>query len=49
MDLDYLEKVKENQQAAEERTAKRRKKRCVVYRFTLRGEKKKPSSVNEID
>lgn len=29
MDLDYIEKVKENQKAAEERTAKRRKKRLA--------------------
>lgn len=29
MDLDYLDKVSDNQQAADERTAKRRKKRLV--------------------
>lgn len=46
-DLDYLEKVKQNQQAAEERTAKRRKKREKLKQKKLLAKKAKMEDKKE--
>ncbi|KAG7314550.1 hypothetical protein KOW79_021853 [Hemibagrus wyckioides] len=49
LDEDYLEKIKENQQAAEERTAKRRKKREKLKQKKLMAKKAKQESKNQAE
>ncbi|XP_076867214.1 PRKR-interacting protein 1 homolog [Brachyhypopomus gauderio] len=49
MDEDYLEKIKENQKAAEERTAKRRKKRDKLKQKKMMVKKAKMESTKQAD
>ncbi|KAK2816506.1 hypothetical protein Q7C36_022777 [Tachysurus vachellii] len=49
MDEEYLEKVKENQHAAEERTAKRRKKREKIKQKKMMAKKAKQESKNQAE